>query len=154
MKTKNSFFALLLICAYFVLISVTTSAQPEPKEKIKSYKIAFITEKLNLTVEEAQSFWPVYNEFEAKREELNDKKRAIIDGARDNFRTMSDAQIEERSDQFIEFQLTEALLQKEYHARFKKVLPIEKVIRLYIAEHKFREFLLEKMREPGRGGRH
>ncbi len=33
-------------------------------EKIQSLKIAFITQKLQLTPDEAQKFWPVYNQYD------------------------------------------------------------------------------------------
>ena len=39
-------------------------------DKIKSLKIAFITERLNLSSDEAAVFWPVYNEHEDAIEKL------------------------------------------------------------------------------------
>ena len=42
----------------------------ERREKIEMYKIQFISEKLNLTKEEAQSFWPVYNEHKKAMDEI------------------------------------------------------------------------------------
>ena len=40
---------------------------PKAQEKIKAARIAFITERLGLTPEEAEKFWPVYREFSNKR---------------------------------------------------------------------------------------
>src|SRR6185503_11465850 len=40
------------------------------QEKIKAARIAFITERLGLTPEEAEKFWPVYREFSMKRQEI------------------------------------------------------------------------------------
>jgi predicted O-linked N-acetylglucosamine transferase (SPINDLY family) len=43
----------------------------QQREKIESQRIAFITQELDLTPAEAQAFWPVYNEYDKKRHELN-----------------------------------------------------------------------------------
>ena len=39
-------------------------------EKVEAHKIAFITNELNLTPEESQKFWPIYNEYSAKERDL------------------------------------------------------------------------------------
>lgn len=55
-----------------VLFSTFSFAQDRSKrEKIKTLKVAFITERLNLSTNEAQSFWPLYNDYEEKRESLS-----------------------------------------------------------------------------------
>ena len=63
--------ALVLICA---TISAGASEKGDWKQKMMSEKIAFLTVELNLTPEEAQAFWPVYNqvcaEFDTTMEEI------------------------------------------------------------------------------------
>ena len=46
------------------------------KERIKAQKVAFITERLDLSSKEAQQFWPIYNAFEDKIDDMrkNDLK--------------------------------------------------------------------------------
>ena len=66
----------------FLLISSLSFAQDykERREKVKALKVAFITEKLELTTEEAQKFWPIYNAFDEKQAELrHEKMRGILD---------------------------------------------------------------------------
>jgi hypothetical protein len=65
----------------FLLISSLSFAQDfkERREKVKALKVAFITEKLELTTEEAQKFWPIYNVFDDNQSELrHEKMRAIL----------------------------------------------------------------------------
>ena len=53
----------------FVLSLASAFAQPKGKpsmEEIKARKIAYITEMVQLTPEEAQNFWPLYNELQQK----------------------------------------------------------------------------------------
>ena len=53
----------------FVVLSAQEKHGPGPEifEKIKAEKISFFTSKLDLTPAEAQAFWPVYNEYEKKK---------------------------------------------------------------------------------------
>lgn len=158
MKTKN-LLALLLIGT----LSVTTiSAQqhkmhkserpegthkPNP-EKFKAMKIAYLTDKLALTPEEAQQFWPIYNEFESKkkaeRKEFKDDKKEQLDKEIE----WSDADIEKMLNERLQLKQDELNLEKEYLAKFKTVLPMKKVGELYKAEESFKRDLLRKMKAP------
>ena len=64
---------------YLVILVLATSftfaqGNQEKREKIKALKVAFLTEKLALSSEEAQKFWPIYNAFEEKQFEIRYKK--------------------------------------------------------------------------------
>lgn len=137
----------------FFLASLAGSAQPGPggggkkAEKIKTWKIAFFTEQLNLTPEEAQKFWPVYNEYENKLEDLRKKRRQERRIAKENLDEMDDKEIEALVDSEMAFRQKELDLQKEYHSKFKSVLPTRKVAKLYAAEEQFKIVLLKRMHE-------
>jgi Spy/CpxP family protein refolding chaperone len=48
---------------------------PPSKERlqnIQNAKIAFITEKISLTPEQSQKFWPLYNQLETERNNLRE----------------------------------------------------------------------------------
>ncbi|MEB8347550.1 hypothetical protein OO010_15985, partial [Flavobacteriaceae bacterium KMM 6898] len=62
-----------------LLITVVSFAQDRPdREKIKALKVAFITERLDLSSKEAQLFWPIYNEHEANMDALRVKEWAQV----------------------------------------------------------------------------
>ena len=115
------------------------------KEKVQAMKIGYITEKLDLTAKEAQQFWPIYNEFDAKMDELrksirkSQKKGTAID-------EMTDAEIEKMIENTNNMRQQELNTQKEYHNKFKAVISIKKVAKLYKAEHGFKKELLKKLR--------
>jgi hypothetical protein len=68
-----------LISCLYILIGHNILAQAvDRKEQLESQKVAFITKQLSLTIEEAQRFWPVYNEFQQKKEEINRNKRQLL----------------------------------------------------------------------------
>ena len=57
----------LLAITLFSLLSLQAQ---EGNDKIESLKIAYITKRLQLTPEESQKFWPVYNQYEAEKKQI------------------------------------------------------------------------------------
>lgn len=116
-------------------------------------KIGFLTDRLELTPEEAKTFWPVYNKYSDELEQLRKGRRENIINARENFDDMSDAELEKTVDNEILFRQNEIDLLKKYHPQFKKILPIRKVAKLYKAEEEFKRKLLEMLKERREGDR-
>ena len=133
---------------------VTPPAPPaqHKKEKVEAMRIAFLTQKLDLTPEEAQKFWPVYNEFHKKQDELRKKRKEETKAAKQNIDSLTDKQVESLVDGEIAFKQKNIDLEKEYHSKFKSVLPIKKVAKLYHAEEQFTHHLLEELSGHGREG--
>jgi hypothetical protein len=119
----------------------------DQRKNIEAQRIAYITQELKLTPDEAKVFWPVYNEYEAKRHEL---KKSFRESG-DNHKTDLDKLTEKEANQILDNQLVEAQkfldLRKEYHAKFKSVLPAVKVLKLYDAEREFQKILMDKIRQ-------
>lgn len=118
----------------------------EKRENLEAMKIAFLTKKLDLTPEEAQLFWPVYNQYKDKMEEARRKRKTEHKEAKRNFDEMSEKDVEQAVDGEIAFRQKELDIQKEYHSKFKSVLPIKKVAKLYEAEEQFKMLLLNKLK--------
>ena len=141
----------LLLCISWI----TLQAQPprggiddgDRKEKIESMKIAFITNKLDLTPDEAKKFWPVFNQYSDELQGLRKDRRERNRNAREDFDKLGDKEVEKVVDDEIVFRQQELDVQKKYHAQFKSVLPIKKVARLYRAQEEFKRELLEKIKE-------
>ena len=110
-------------------------------------KVGFLTERLNLTAEEAKAFWPVYNKYEDDLEALRKSRRENLMNAKRNFDEMGDRDIEKAVDNEIAFRQNELDLLKKYHPQFKQVLPIKKVAKLYRAEEDFKRKLLDMIQE-------
>src|SRR5436190_20382368 len=86
----------------FILVSCTTFstyAQPEKfqekKEHIEALKVSYITQKLNLTKEEAQKFWPVYNEYQDTKDALHKEQREEFKSYKDRFDQLSEKELTE-----------------------------------------------------------
>jgi len=117
------------------------------KERIESQRIAFITDRLELTPSEAQTFWPVYNEYEKKRHEVTKDFRKRMNLDQRNIDELSDKEAMEAA----ENQLLEAQkmleLRKEYHLKFKNILAPKKILMLYDSEREFQKQLIDRLRE-------
>ncbi|ULC58880.1 sensor of ECF-type sigma factor [Flaviramulus sp. BrNp1-15] len=141
------------IIPLLLLISINTFSQSK-KDRIKALKVAFLTERLELTQEEAQQFWPVYNAYdditrEIKHEELKNIRREI----KDNIATLSDERSSELLSKIASAQ--ERLHDEEVklNSKLKKIISPKKIIQLKVAEEDFKHKLFEqwkKMKHEGK----
>ena len=147
-KMKTALLTLLTIIG-FTAISI---AQPGPKheekkEKVEAMKIGFITQQMNLTPEEAQKFWPVYNQMKNEIESVRKERQLSRENVKDNFETMTDPEFEKLINDELASRQKEFDIQKKYVAQFKVVVSIKKVAQFYRAEEQFKRKLLEKIQE-------
>ena len=150
MKNTN-FISLTILLSFLTIVSFGQGKKGHNKkfddEKIKAEKVSYITEKLDLTVKEAQAFWPVYNEFDSKITELFQEEHKLFREIKKNAETLSDEELTTKTDRLIMINKDKSDLEVEYHIEYKKVLPIKKVALLYKAEKEFRKHLMHKYKD-------
>lgn len=118
----------------------------EHHEKIAAARIAHITSKLNLSPAQAQQFWPVYNEFSAKKDALRKQHKEVMHAVKDREPTAAEAQ--RAIDHHLRNEKEEAQLAEEYYGnKFKAVLDPVQMLRLMQAEHEFKKMLLNRLKE-------
>ena len=123
------------------------------RARIDAQKVAFITDQLQLTPEEAQKFWPVYNQFNSQKEDLNQDFMLTNQKFKKNFDTMNDKDASDLADSYIKHAQKVVDLQKEFHGKLKDVLPPKKLLKLYNVERDFQRLLLQRLGERKPGGR-
>lgn len=111
------------------------------ESRIESQKVAYITQKLELTPEEAQQFWPIYNEFQAKMKELRYQSRLDL-----QIEDISENEANSFLDKLMNQEQNEVDLRKQYFNKLKSVVSVKKVAQLYVLEKKFREEILATIR--------
>lgn len=116
--------------------------------QLDNAKIAFITSRLTLSQDQAQRFWPVYNEFVAKRRELNRTARLLRLNA--NNTGLSDAQLRDNFTQDFAIRQQQLNLEKDYFERAQKVLTLRQLAQLYQAERDFTKEVLQRVAGAGR----
>jgi hypothetical protein len=137
----------IVVFAFIMLVlQVSRSAAQNPNlEKLNNYKIGFFTKRLNLTSEEAEKFWPVYNEYQGQRNQIQLDKLKLNRNFNQNESSLSDKQLEDIGDKYVDCIVRESSLAVEFHKKLKTVLPPEKVIMYYQAENQYKVQLLNEL---------
>jgi hypothetical protein len=112
--------------------------------QLDNARIAFLTSRVSLTQDQAQRFWPVYNEFLAKRRDLNRAARLLRRDASNT--SLSDAQLRDNFNQDFAIRQQQLNLEKDYFTNAQKVLSLRQLVQLYQAE---RDFTKEVLRRVG-----
>jgi len=134
---------LLIYIILSLFSAIGFAQQPGSKDKIEAAKIGFISEKLNLNPKQAQQFWPVYGEYNAKRKEI---RKAIKLLKLEGDESQSEAEALEDLRKIINYKQKELDLEKEYLEKFLKILSANQVALLYKAEKEFSQILLDKLK--------
>ena len=149
MKTK------ILFPIIFLLVASLSFSQgfKEKREKVKALKVAYITEQLELTTDEAQKFWPIYNAFDENQSELrHEKMRAILDRFKPgNVEKLSEKDASNSLAQMEKIEEDLFNLKKKFIKDLQGVISAKKIIKLKKAEEDFNRELLKQMREKRRG---
>lgn len=138
-----------VVIVFALFASFAAMAQPSGDriERLKQLKVAYLSDVLQLTVEEGQQFWPLYNAYEAKREASFLQRRVLWtqlskEASSGSEKALFDALAAERSMQ--------EELHRETETYARKVLPIigvSRTAKLLSAEEEFRERLMRELRE-------
>ena len=151
----------IISLAACLLLAVSLFAQPQGHkqneeqrkkefERIQSEKIAFITQELDLSPEEAQVFWPVYNQCWKEALQAHKDMRDAFDAIRGKKADeLSDAELEKKLDAYIQANEASNQVMAKWYPKFKKVLPIRKVAKLYQAEEAFQMRMINNLRKHG-----
>jgi hypothetical protein len=116
-------------------------------ERVQALKVAFITKQLDLTPAEAEKFWPVYNEYQDKREAVRKQLQADYKIIREQADQLSPEELTRIADEEVALKAKDAELVSEMHEKLKKVLPPKKLAKLYVAEEDFKRKLVEMLTE-------
>lgn len=139
---------LILAVVSFPLLSQDEDITPrdlKAQDKIKAARIAFITERLELSPEEAERFWPVYREFSVKRQELRQQFEQVRKNPNPTQTT------EQHNNSLVELSLKikqqELDLERDYSRRILNVIPAQKLMALKRAEDDFRRLLIQQIQQ-------
>lgn len=145
-----------IVTASFLMLTSAISAFAEErfqdnwKEKIMSEKIAFLTMEMGITPEEAQVFWPVYNQVDKERDEA-------IRSVFRSYKAVEDAvaagkgekELNKLLDEYLAALKAQGEVEQKAYKEYAKVLPVEKLAKLYVAEEKFRRQHIRKLHGGG-----
>lgn len=140
--------ALLFIS--FLSFAQEKTSKEERMDRIKAQKVAFFTEKMELSSQNSQKFWPIYNEYFNKKDSLYHVSRDLRSKLNEKASSLTNSQKEDALDMIIKLKSESSKLEQKYHQKFKSILTIDQVILLYQAEYEFKMRLFKKLKESDR----
>jgi Spy/CpxP family protein refolding chaperone len=148
-QNYNKMKKLVLILLFIPIISIAQNRKGGVGEgrlqKIHLAKIGIITDRLNLTPEQAPQFWAVYNEYENKKIDLKKTIRKSIEEA--NSLASTDDKILLTHKQIIILRRKELDLEEEYMSKIIRIITPRQFSELKRTEANFNKMLLEKLNE-------
>ncbi len=139
-----------LLVLSMLIRSSDLSAQARPAERqenLQQQKVAFFTENLQLTPAESARFWPVYNDYQNRRDKITRDRNNLIKYFESNKNNLNESEAAELIGKYLAFQQEETQLLENYTKKFQEFLPDRKVMRIYIVELDFKKWLLENLRQ-------
>ncbi|MSQ78559.1 MAG: hypothetical protein EXR21_02630 [Flavobacteriaceae bacterium] len=130
-----------LLCIGFNAFADVPQPGPTAINRIEALRVGFISEKLQLTSEEAKLFWPIYNQY---RREQDDLKRKYKNAEEINMEAMTDAESEKMLTDMMTLRQMQVDLMKKYTSEFKKSVNTRKILLLFKAEEDFKKVLLKQ----------
>ena len=113
------------------------------KDKVEEMRVSFITKKLELTNNESEKFWPIYNEY-------NDKVKALRKNLRQSYRKAPENMTEKEGEELYQLDIktkqAEAELHKQYSEKIKSVIGAKKIVLLRSAEEEFKQKVLDSIK--------
>lgn len=128
------------------LISFWANAQNrEAMKKIESARIALITERLGLSPNQAEKFWPVYREYNLQRRELRKEFRETRQGV--DMKTLTEEQSKLLIQTALDIKQKELNLEKDYSHRMTEVITTQQLFKLKNAEKDFQQMILKRIQD-------
>ncbi len=143
-----------IITLLFILLSTTIlfAQRDDHFERIQALKVSHISERVELTPEQAKAFWPIYDKYENERKELRRKH------VQDYIKKNPEANRREATNMVganIDFQEQQLALKKKFINSLKGKISDDQIDKVFIAEQEFRKMLLRRLNNnrKGRPGR-
>ena len=137
-----------------LLLSLATLASAQDMEKrverIKALRVAFFSDKLDLTTEEAQKFWPVFNQYDEKHSGLQRQKRQLMFKLRrENTSSLSDKETLKLMEQDEQLETEIQNNRRQLAKDLQGIIPNQKILMLRQLEIEFKTKLLDQMKNRG-----
>ena len=136
-----------IITIFLLVTTLSFGQRNQDWEKINTLKVAFITEKLSLNTKEAQEFWPVYNEYQEKRNALRKKGHQEIKSKIKDADTLSEKEAQKLLALHMQIEEEEEVLDNDFLKKISKVISAKKTLLLLRSEEEFKRQLMKQYRQ-------
>jgi hypothetical protein len=135
---------IFLLCAATETVCAQDAGNTtDPAEQIEAVRAATAAERkilvmkeMNLTAEEAEKFWPLYEEYRNEMRIVGDIRVRIVTDYAGSYTAMTNELAEELLDDYVDYLEEKQDLTETYIKQFRAILPQIKVTRFFQLEHK------------------
>lgn len=143
---------LIIIC--LVLGTSITFAQrdrEDKNDKIKALMVTHISKDLGLSAQEAEKFWPVFHDYNGRKDDLRGKKRKLLRDLDGRLDGLSEADAQKFISEMDGIDAEEARLERNSQNDIIKIIGAKRYILLKKSEMNFRRNMLEEFKDRKRG---
>lgn len=138
---------LLFSCSFYAQDNMK-----DKKEQVKALKVAFFTSELDLSPQEAEKFWPLYNVYDDKQFEIRHQKMKAF---KNRLNSESLNKMSEKDANILLTQMETAdeelfYLRKKFSKSLRTILPASKILKLKKSEDDFYRKLLQQYGDRGK----
>lgn len=122
------------------------------QNRIQSEHIAYLTSELELTPEEAEKFWPVYNKAHKEQMENNQNYRKALKALKLVLKEgKGESEVKAALEAYNQAKNEQRNVLADYEKDFIKILGVIKTAKLYVAEDSFRTRQIHNLTGGGKG---
>jgi hypothetical protein len=121
---------ILTFAILFFITGISIAQRPSERydpEKLQGARIAFITSRLDLKPEQAEKFWPIYNQFNDNRETYLKEIRKLSDLRSGD---ISESDAKKRIEQRFELQRKVLSEEEKFMSDLSKVISYNQILKL------------------------
>lgn len=141
---KRKYITYISLLAFLMTFNLNIQAQET--SDVDSYKIAYITQQLDLTSAQAEKFWPIYNKYNKKYQDLKKNTWEPIKKDLKNIDRLSEDDSEKLLKEYRQYRRTRLENREEYINELLTVITPKKVMQLKKAEYDFNKELLKQIK--------
>lgn len=137
----------IILFLFFPAVAFTQGPRPMD-EKMEAYKVTWLTTKLDLSADEAKTFWPIYNDYTREQNTLRRERMQKMISFRKiaEIEDLSDTEIQSLILNDFDFRQRDLNIEKKYYNKLKSNLPIKIVGKFYRAQEAFKKELLNRFK--------
>ena len=133
----------ILLLLLLPILVFAQKNKDEKRENIRNAKVGMITNRLNLTIDQAPKFWVIYNDYEQEIRDIRQKVKKITEDA--SSLAASDEKIAKNINQILDLRQEEVNLEREYLDKLKKIISIRQYAELKRTERAFNQLLISRL---------
>ncbi len=145
---KNKY--LFLLTLFLFTLHINAQRRNGNEGQLKTLKIGYITQTLDLTSDEAQYFWPIYNEYQDKIHKLRKgNQRELMEQlkSRGGIDAISEKEAEKILDKFLAIENKIQEERDKMYSKLRGVISAKKILKLHHAEYEFKRKILQRLRK-------